>query len=97
MIFLLVNKHPRNHAFIEKGERMLRVVLKYSNWLQDGRKVFRVLAAHKVEILHTWSFLTMYPRVTIRIKDYDKLNAVLYDLNKQSSYEVRVVKVKKEK
>lgn len=76
---------------------MLRVVLKYTDCLQDGRNVFSVLAAHKVEILHTWSFLTMYPRVTIRIKDYDKLNDVLYDLNKQSSYEVRVVKVKKEK
>ena len=76
---------------------MLRVVLKYTDCLQDGRNVFRVLAAHKVEILHTWSFLTMYPRVTIRIKDYDKLNDVLYDLNKQSSYEIRVVKVKKEK
>ena len=76
---------------------MLRVVLKYTDCLQDGRNVFRVLAAHKVEILHTWSFLTMYPRVTIRIKDYDKLNDILYDLNKQSSYEIRVVKVKKEK
>ena len=76
---------------------MLRVVLKYTDCLQDGRNVFRVLAAHKVEILHTWSFLTMYPRVTIRIKDYDKLNDILYDLNKQSLYEVRVVKVKKEK
>ena len=76
---------------------MLRVVLKYTDCLQDERNVFRVLAAHKVEILHTWSFLTMYPRVTIRIKDYDKLNDILYDLNKQSSYEVRVVKVKKEK
>ena len=76
---------------------MLRVVLKYTDCLQDGRNVFSVLAAYKVEILHTWSFLTMYPRVTIRIKDYDKLNDVLYDLNKQSSYEVRVVKVKKEK
>ena len=76
---------------------MLRVVLKYTDCLQDGRVVFGVLAAHKVEILHTWSFLTMYPRVTIRIKDYDKLKDILYDLNKQSSYEVRVVKVKKEK
>ena len=76
---------------------MLRVVLKYTDCLQDGRNVFRILALHNVEILHTWSFLTMYPRVTIRIKDYDKLNDILYDLNKQSSYEVRVVKVKKEK
>ena len=76
---------------------MLRAVLKYTNCSQDGRKVFRILASHKVEILHTWSFLTMYPRVTIRIKDYDELNDILYDLNKQSSYEVRVVKVKKEK
>ena len=74
---------------------MLKVVLKYTDCLQDGRVVFGVLAAHKVEILHTRSFLTMYPRVTIRIKDYDELNDILYDLNKQSSYEVRVVKVKR--
>ena len=74
---------------------MLKVVLKYTDCLQDGRVVFGVLAAHKVEILHTRSFLTMYPRVTIRIKDYDELNDILYDLNKQSSYEVRIVKVKR--
>lgn len=74
---------------------MLRVVLKYTDCLQDGRIVFGVLAAHKVEILHTRSFLTMYPRVTICIKDYEKLNNLLYNLNKQTSYEVRVVKVKR--
>lgn len=74
---------------------MLRVVLKYTDCLQDGRIVFGVLAAHKVEILHTRSFLTMYPRVTICIKDYEKLNNLLYNLNKHTSYEVRVVKVKR--
>lgn len=74
---------------------MLRVVLKYTDCLQDGRIVFGVLATHEVEILHTRSFLTMYPRITICIKDYEKLNNLLYDLNKQTSYEVRVVKVKR--
>ena len=74
---------------------MLRVVLKYTDCLQDGRIVFGVLAEHKVEILHTRSFLTMYPRVTICIKDYEKLNNLLYNLNKQTSYKVRVVKVKR--
>lgn len=76
---------------------MLRVVLKYTNCLQDGRNVFRILASHNVEILRTWSFFNMYPRVTIRINDNSKLNDILYDLNKKCFYEVSVIKIKKEK
>ena len=73
---------------------MLKVVLKYTDCLQDGRNVFGVLASHNVKILNTRAFLTMYPKVTICIDDYNKLNNVLYDLNRECSYEVRVVKVK---
>ena len=73
---------------------MLKVVLKYTDCLQDGRNVFGVLAAHNVKILNTRAFLTMYPKVTICIENYDELNNILYDLNRTCSYEVRVVKVK---
>lgn len=73
---------------------MLKVVLKYTDCLQDGRNVFGVLAAHNVKILKTRSGLSIYPKVTICIDDYNKLNDILSDLNRTCSYEVRVVKVK---
>ena len=76
---------------------MLRVVLKYTDCLQDGRNVFRILTSHNVEILRTCSFFTMHPKVTIRINDNSKLNDILYDLNNKCSYEVSVIKIKKEK
>lgn len=73
---------------------MLKVVLKYTDCLQDGRNVFRVLASNNVEILKTKMGLSIYPKITIRIDDYDKLNKILYDLNRACNYEVQIVKVK---
>lgn len=73
---------------------MLKVVLKYTDCLQDGKNVFGILAAHNVQILKTRNGLSIYPKVTICIDDYNKLNDILYDLNCACYYEVRVVKVK---
>lgn len=73
---------------------MIKVVLQYTDCLQDGRKVFGVLSAHNVKILKTRKGSSIYPKVTICIDDYNKLNDILYDLNRICSYEVRVVKVK---
>ena len=74
---------------------MLKVVLQYTDCLQDGRNVFRVLASNKVEILKTKTGSSIYPKITICIDDYNKLNNILYDLSYACNYEVRVVKVKK--
>lgn len=73
---------------------MLKVVLRYTDCLQDGKNVFAVLAAHNVEILKTRGYFPMHPRVTIRINDHDRLNKLLIDFHRVCSYEVRVLKVK---
>ena len=75
---------------------MLRVILQYKCCSDDGKNVFNTLAIRNVEILKTRQGCNVYPRVTIRIKDNDKLNQLVSALNKNCSYEVRVVKVKPE-
>ena len=76
---------------------MLRVVLQYTDCLQEGKTVFGTLAAHNVEIIKTTCLpFSICPRIIIRIEDINKLNECLYDLNKNSIYEVRIVKAKKE-
>ena len=39
---------------------------------------------------------TIYPKVTIRVKDHNELRQLLFELNNICTYEVRVVKVKSE-
>ena len=73
---------------------MLKAVLRYTDCLQDGRNVFGILAENKIKILKTTSFLD-HPRITICVDDYDQLNKLLFKLNANCQYEVRVVKVKK--
>ena len=77
---------------------MLRVVLKYTDCLQDGRNVFSVLAMNNIEILKTKvKSFSIYPRVTIRVKDYKELNDLIFRLNQKCNYEVIVEKVKQER
>lgn len=72
---------------------MLKAVLKYTDCLQDGRNVFSILAAQNIRILKTRTpCLSIYPRVTILIEDYQELNKLLCTLNYSCNYEVRVVK-----
>ena len=72
---------------------MLKVVLKYTDCLQDGKNVARILSENNIAILkRTWR--PMYPRITALFKDYDKLNSVLNQLNKNCHYEVMPVKIK---
>ena len=72
-------------------------VLKYTNCLQDGRNVFRVLANRNVEILKTKQGCSIYPQITIRISDQNELSQLLSDLNRNCAYEVRLVKIKSER
>lgn len=72
---------------------MLKVVLRYTDCLQDGKNVFSVLAEQNIRILKTKTpCLSIYPRVTILIEDYQELNKLLCNLNCRCDYEVRVVK-----
>ena len=73
-------------------------VLKYTDCLQDGRNVFRVLANRNIEVLKTkQKAYNIYPHITIRINDQNELNQLLSDLNRNCKYEVRLVKVKTER
>ncbi len=74
----------------------MKAILKYTDCLQDGRNVFNTLAIKNVEILRTKSGLSIYPKITIRIKDHEKLNELISALNRICKYEVRVVKVMNE-
>ena len=73
----------------------MKVVLEYTDCLQDGKNVFSILAANDVEILKSkkiyWSIEVL---VTIRIKDGNELNKLIYELNRNCKHEVRVISVK---
>lgn len=72
----------------------MRAILKYTDCLQDGRNVFNTLAIRNVGILRTRQGCSIYPKITIHIKDNDELNQLISALNRNCTYEVRVIKVK---
>lgn len=74
---------------------MLKVVLQYENYLQDTKIVFGILAAHGVEIVNTKRITSDNPKITIYVKNHEKLCSLLYDLNDKSNYGVVVVKVRR--
>lgn len=69
-------------------------VLRYTNCLNDERIVFAILANKNIEILQTKQGCSIFPQVTIKVKDVTELNSILYHLNKSSDYGVRLVKTK---
>ena len=71
---------------------MIKAVLRYTDCLQDGRKVYTVLTNNKVTVLGTKRSWSMYPRVVVLVKDYDHLSCLLHELNTSCTYEVRLVK-----
>lgn len=76
---------------------MLKVTLQYrGDCGLDTRNVFENLAASNVHILKTkCESYSIKPKIIILIEDYDKLNKLVFDLNKNTSYGVIVLKVKK--
>lgn len=73
---------------------MLKVVLQYIDCLEDGKNVFNTLANYNVAILKTSRSWFIKPKITIIIRDYQKLNDLIGALNHNCRYEVRVVKTK---
>ena len=72
---------------------MLKVTLQYNGDCGfDTKNVFANLAASNVYILKTTC--ESYS-IIILIEDYDKLNKLVFDLNKNTNYGVSVLKVKK--
>lgn len=71
---------------------MIKATLRYTDCLQDGRKVFTVLTNNKITVLGTKYNWSMYPRVVVLVKDYDHLSSLLHELNTSCIYEVRLLK-----
>lgn len=71
---------------------MIKATLRYTDCLQDGRKLYEVLTNNKVVIAGTKRSWSMYPRVVILVKDYDHLSCLLHELNASCTYEVRLLK-----
>lgn len=73
-------------------------ILQYTECLQDGRNVYRVLAKNNAEIVKTVrKFGSIYPKIVIRIEDINELNDLLEQLNDFSIYGVRMLKIKSER
>ena len=74
---------------------MIKAVLRYTDCMQDGRNVYAVLTSKMVPIIRTSRSWSMYPKITILLRDYEHLNNILNILNTKCTYEVRLVKYKK--
>ena len=76
----------------------MKVILQYADCMSDDKNVFGVLARNNVEVIKTkQEQFSIYPLITIRVKDTDTLNKVLEQLNEKSVFGVRIVKVKSDK
>lgn len=76
----------------------MKVILQYTDCMSDDKNVFGILARNNVEVIETkQKWFSIYPLVTIRVKDTNTLNKILEQLNEKSVYGVRIVKVKSDK
>lgn len=76
----------------------MKVILQYANCIFDDKNIFGVLARNNVEVIKTkQKRYSIYPLVTIGVKDTNTLNKILEQLNEKSVYGVRIVKVKSDK
>jgi hypothetical protein len=74
---------------------MLKAILEYTDCMGDNRTVLGILYYNNIEIIKHKKGMSIYPKVTIRVDNRDKLNELLYELNKGTVYGVRLVKVKR--
>lgn len=73
----------------------MKAILQYTDCMFDNKNVFEVLARNNVEVIKTkQGQFSIYPLVTIKVKDTDTLNKILEQLNESSFYGVRIIKVK---
>ena len=62
----------------------MKAILQYTDCMRDDKNVFGVLALNNVEVIKTKQGMSIYPLVTIRVKDTDTLNKILKQLNEKS-------------
>ncbi len=76
----------------------MRAILQYTNCGQDGKNVYKELAANGIDILNVKEFpFSINPQITILIQNRPQLNELIYKLNHCCTYEVRLVKKQKGK
>jgi hypothetical protein len=75
----------------------MKAVLEYTDHLisRDGKQVFKILAEHNIEIIKTKrSQFYDQIQVVIRVKDYDELNLLIFELNQHCREGVKLIKVR---
>ena len=76
----------------------MKVILQYKDCMSEDKNIFGVLARNNVEVIETkQKHCSIYPLITIRVKDTNTLNKILEQLNEKSVYGVRIAKVKSNK
>ena len=77
---------------------MLKAILQYQDTCGTGdeKLVYMVLTKNKIPIIKTVAFVGSI-RLTALFKDYNELQAALYQLNNTCHYAVRLVSYKKVK
>lgn len=76
----------------------MKVILQCTDCMSDDKNVFGVLARNNIEVIKTkQKQSSIYPLITIRVKDTNTLNKILEQLNEKSVFGVRIVKVKSDK
>jgi hypothetical protein len=75
---------------------MLKAILQYQDTYGSGdeKRVYMLLTKNKIPIIKTEGFVSCN-KLTAVFKDYDELQAVLYQLNNTCHYAVRLVSYKK--
>ena len=76
----------------------MKVVLEYTDCLEDGKNVFYTLSKYDdVQILNSTNKLgTIYQKITIRINSQNELKKLICDLRNNCIYTVKVLSVKSE-
>lgn len=74
----------------------MKAVLQYTDCMCDGKRVFGILYTLNVKILKTKKDkYSIYPKITIKVKDELELYNILEEINSNTIYGVRLLKVKK--
>lgn len=71
----------------------MKAILQYTNSLDDKRWFYGILVASNIHVIKEKRGPSIYPRVTICIKDYVELNEIVKELNEKCCYGVSIVKV----
>jgi hypothetical protein len=75
---------------------MLKATLRFTNYLNEDKRVFRALANCEVQVLKSkFKNYSTQATVTILVVSNDQLNFVLDVLNHDCVYGVSVIKVKR--